>query len=268
MASPPQAAEGGVQVLGRAAALLRALHGHPEGLSLAEIAGEVRLPRSTVHRLAGALAREGFVEAASASGRLRIGPELVRLAHGSRPELPDVMRPFLEMLSAGLGETVDCAVLEGGHMRFIDQIAAPHRLRAVSAIGASFPLHCTANGKAALALIGPEGALKLLPARLQRFTPATITRRAELLAELQRIAATAVAFDLEEHSPGICAAGIAVRDTGGRTVALSVPMPVQRFVGRELELERELVRVRALVVAGLGGEPQPPARRTPGTLQR
>ena len=260
MGSPAQAAEGGVQVLGRAAAVLRALHGRPQGLSLSEIAREVQLPRSTVHRLASALAHEGFVEAASPSGRLRIGPEIVRLARGSRPELRDELRPFLEMLSRSLGETVDCAVLDGGQMRFIDQIPAPHRLRAVSAVGASFPLHCTANGKAALALLGPQQATKLLPRSLQRFTPATITGRAELLAELERIAESGVAFDLEEHSPGICAAGIAMSDVAGRIAAVSVPVPAQRFAGREQELQLELIGVRGLIVTALGGESIRPPR--------
>ncbi len=255
MESPSQAAEGGVQVIGRATAVLRAIHEHPDGMSLSEIATAVGLPRSTVHRLTSALAHEGFLEAASPSGRLRIGPELVRLARGSRPELRDELRPFLEMLAAKLGETVDCAVLEGDEMRFIDQIPAPHRLRAVSAVGASFPLHCTANGKAALALLGRGRAERMLPARLERFTPATITRRGDLLAQLDEIAQSGVAFDLEEHSEGICAAGIAVSDVAGRTAALSVPMPAQRFVGRERELERELVRVRALILSALGGAP-------------
>jgi len=253
MGTRVQAADGGVQVLGRAAAVLRALHGHPEGLSLSEIAHEVQLPRSTVHRLTSALTHEGLLEAASPGGRLRIGPEVERLARGSRPELREQLRPFLELLAASLGETVDCAVLEGGQMRFIDQIPGPHRLRAVSAVGSSFPLHCTANGKAALALLGPERALELLPARLQRFTAATITRRADLLAELELIARSRVAFDREEHSPGICAAGIAVTDLAGRIAALSVPIPSQRFAGREPELERELARVRLQVIRALGG---------------
>jgi len=254
MSPPAQAADGGVQVLGRAAAVLRALHGHPQGLSLAEIARQVQLPRSTVHRLAGALAYEGLVEAASPSGRLRVGPEIVRLARGSRPEPGEELRPFLESLSGSLGETVDCAILDGEQMRFIDQIPGPHRLRAVSAVGSTFPLHCTANGKAVLALLGPERAMAMLPARLRRFTPATITRRPQLLAELERIGPTGVAFDLEEHSTGICAAGIAVSDLAGRVSALSVPMPAQRFTGREAELERELIAVRRRVVTALGGE--------------
>ena len=256
MSSAAQAADGGVQVLGRAAAVLRVIHEHPDGMSLSEIARAAELPRSTVHRLTSALAHEGFVESASAAGRLRLGPEIVRLARGVRPELREQLHPFLELLADELGETVDCAVLDGGQMRFIDQIPARHRLRAVSAIGASFPLHCTANGKAALALMGPEQARRLLPARMERFTAATVTRRSELLDELERISAGGVAFDLEEHSEGICAAGIAVRDPSGRIAALSVPMPAQRFAGREHELERELARVRVLITTALGGEEQ------------
>jgi DNA-binding IclR family transcriptional regulator len=232
MDSRNQAAEGGVQVLGRAAAVLRAIHEHPEGMSLSEIATAVGLPRSTIHRLTSALAHEGFVEAASPRGRLRLGPEIGRLARGSRPELREQLRPFLEMLAAELGETVDCAVLDGHQMRFIDQIPAPHRLRAVSAVGARFPLHCTANGKAALALMGREHAQLIIPARLERFTPTTITRRSELLAELDLIAESGVAFDHEEHSEGICAAGIAISDFSRRISAVSVPMPAQRFTGR------------------------------------
>ncbi len=250
----------GVQVVGRAAAMLRALDGHPEGLSLAAVAREVSLPRSTVHRLAAALLEEGLLEPASSSGGLRLGPEIRRLARGGQPDLRTELRPFLEMLSASLFETVDCAVLEGNQMRFIDQLPAPHRLRAVSAVGAGFPLHCTANGKATLALLGRERALALLPARLARFTPATITRRADLSAELEQIERGGVALDLQEHTAGICAAGIAVRDLSGRIAALSVPVPAQRFKGREDEITAELTRVRALLAGRLEDTGRPPAR--------
>jgi DNA-binding IclR family transcriptional regulator len=250
----------GVQVLARAAAILRAVHGHPEGLSLAELALAAQLPRSTVHRLAAALAEEGLLEAASPAGGLRLGPEIRRLARGTGADLREQLRPILELLAASLGETVDCGLLDGDQIRFIDQLPAPHRLRAVSSVGACFPLHCTANGKAALALIGAERTRRLLPARLPRFTAATITRRTDLLAELERIGPAGVAFDHEEHTAGICAAGVAVRDAAGRIAALSVPVPAQRFAGREQEIERELTRARALILSRLEGEPAAIAR--------
>jgi DNA-binding IclR family transcriptional regulator len=143
-------------------------------------------------------------------------------------------------------------VLDGDHLRFIDQIAAPHRLRAVSAVGATFPLHCTANGKALLAELSPDEVARILPTRLRRCTEATITVRAELVAELARVRSTHVAFDREEHTAGISAAGIAIRDPFGALAAISVPMPTQRFEGREAEIADALGVARRDILRGLG----------------
>ena len=40
---------------------------------------------------------------------------------------------------------------------------------------------------------------------------------------------TGVAYDREEHTLGICAAGVALHDPLGNAVAISVPVPSQRF---------------------------------------
>jgi DNA-binding IclR family transcriptional regulator len=242
----------GVQVIARAAQILRALDGEPDGLSLSQLSERLDLPRSTVHRVVSALSAEGLVAAPSPNGRVRLGPELARLALSSRRELRQELRPHLQRLFETLNETVDCAVLDGDHLRFIDQIAAPHRLRAVSAVGATFPLHCTANGKAILAELSRDEVARILPTRLKRCTPATITGRAELLAELETVRRTHVAFDREEHTSGISAAGIAVRDPFGALAAISVPMPTQRFAGREEEIATALATVRREILRGLG----------------
>jgi DNA-binding IclR family transcriptional regulator len=243
---------GGVQVIARAAQILRALDGEPHGLSLSQLSERLALPRSTVHRVVTALATEGLLAAASPNGRVRLGPELARLALASRRELRLELRPHLQRLFDRLNETVDCAVLDGDHLRFIDQIAAPHRLRAVSAVGATFPLHCTANGKALLAELSPEEVSRILPTRLRRCTPATVTVRAELVAELERVRVSHVAFDREEHTTGISAAGIAIRDPFGALAAISVPMPTQRFEGREAEIAAALTDARGDILRGLG----------------
>jgi DNA-binding IclR family transcriptional regulator len=252
------AASNGVQVIARAAQILRALDGEPNGLSLSQLSERLGLPRSTVHRVVTALATEGLLAAASPNGRVRLGPELARLALASRRELRQELRPYMQRLFEDLNETVDCAVLDGDHLRFIDQIAAPHRLRAVSAVGATFPLHCTANGKALLAELAPEEVARVLPTRLRRCTPATITARAKLVAELEVVRETRVAFDREEHTTGISAAGIAVRDPFGALAAISVPMPTQRFNGREAELALALRQVRRDILRALG-VPEDPA---------
>jgi IclR family transcriptional regulator, acetate operon repressor len=251
-ARPSSSANGGVQVIARAAQILRALDGEPNGLSLSQLSERLELPRSTVHRVVSALAAEGLLAAASPNGRVRLGPEIARLALASRRELRLELRPYLQRLFDTLNETVDCAVLDGDHLRFIDQIAAPHRLRAVSSVGATFPLHCTANGKALLAELSPEEVARVLPTRLRRFTDATITARADLMAEIAKIRETNVAFDREEHTAGISAAGIALRDPFGALAAISVPMPTQRFEGREAEIADALAAARLDILRGLG----------------
>jgi DNA-binding IclR family transcriptional regulator len=235
-------AESGVQVIARAAAILRALHQHPEGLSFSQIAQEVGLPRTTVHRIVTALQREQLVAAAGAAGGTRLGPGLTQLANATQVSLREVVHGYLEQLSRTVNETVDLAVLDGDQVLFIDQVAAPQRLRAVSAVGVTFPLHCTANGKPFLAAMPRERVEQLLPLELPACTLHTITSRDELLVELEQVRATGIGYDREEHTMGICAVGATIGNAHGNLAAISIPLPATRFYGNEEKLVAELRR--------------------------
>lgn len=240
-----------IKVIARAAAVLRALSGHPQGVSLSELAEQVELPRSTIHRIVSALAAEDLV-ISSQAGRLRLGPGLIRLAAAERLDLRAEVRPHLEELSARLNETVDLAVLEGDSVLFLDQVAAAQRLRAVSAVGSVFPAYCTANGKALLAELPLGVVQKLLPSRLPQRTPNTITTRGKLEAELKTIRRQGYAVDREEHAVGICAVGVTIRDSFGTEMAVTVPLPTQRFIGREAEISEGLRATSAAIEDELG----------------
>src|SRR6202023_4011804 len=76
-----------VQVIARAAAILRALEDEAAGLSLGQIAQRVNLARSTVQRIVAALEAEKFLIAASPTGRVRLGPTILPLPPPRRPGL-------------------------------------------------------------------------------------------------------------------------------------------------------------------------------------
>ena len=194
------------------------------------------MPRTTVHRLVKALEQESFVTATPGTGGYRLGPGVLTLAGTGREWLINVIHPTLVALSEELGETVDLAVLRGDRMVFVDQVANVQRLQAVSAVGLAFPLHSTANGKAILATLTDERVAELLPRRLPKLTPHTITNRAELLAELDDVRATGLGWDREENDVGICAVGAAIANPLGIAAAFAVPVPASRFYGREGEL--------------------------------
>ncbi len=237
-----------IQVIARAASILRALENQASGLSLGQIAQRVGLARSTVQRIVAALEAEKFVIAASPTGRVRLGPTIQRLAMSVGADFVSAVRPFLVKLSQELNETVDLATIRNDHLVFVDQVIGPQRLRAVSAVGEVFPLHCTANGKAYLAELSDEDVARLIGKKFEQRTPKTITTLKDLLKDLKAARKSGVALDREEHTAGICAAGIVLRDFAGNHVAISVPVPAQRFSEQQARVaQRLLATKRALI---------------------
>ena len=226
----------GVQVIARAAQIMRTLQKHPQGMTRSQLANEVNLARSTVHRIVGALIDERLVDADSQNGSLCLGNGLLPLAAAVNNDLRRDLRPYLEWLHREVAETVDLASFVDNQVRFIDQLAAPHRLQAVSAVGVAFPLHCTANGKAFLAALSPADLKNVLPTKLASLTPQTITSRAKLLSEVAQIRTDGIAYDREEHTEGICAVGAAIKMPLGERITISIPVPSQRFYGNEEKL--------------------------------
>ena len=252
MGEDDKAAGLGVQVIARAASVLRALEGKPEGLSLGQIARQVGLARSTVQRIVAALASEDFVTAAKPGHGVRIGPGLARIAASLNSNLTDILHPHLVALRDEVGETVDLSILSGGSAVFVDQIPGQQRLVALSGIGERFPLHCTANGKAILACSAKEDAAILIDKSLAEHPSHPLEDRAKLLREIDATRRKHLAFDLAEHGVGISAAGIAVKDAFGRPVAVSIPAPSHRFTAQRESLVRALLHFREKLRAVVG----------------
>ncbi|SDE54897.1 IclR family transcriptional regulator [Ruegeria marina] len=236
----------GIQVIARAAAILRVLKDERGGLSLGQIASRVDLPRSTVQRITGALAAERFVIQDGKSGGIRLGPELGAFAEAANFNVVERCRTILNDITQATGETTDLAVLRNGSMIFLDQVPGLHRLRTVSSVGEVFPLSTTANGRACLALM-PEGQARDL---IEHETAGALsdTMVEALLGELQDVRDTDLAYDIDEHTPGISAIGFAFRDLSGNYHAISVPVPSLRFAQVRDRLETALKQARARIM--------------------
>lgn len=246
-----------IQVIARAASVLRALEGESQGLSLGQIAQRVSLARSTVQRIVDALSAEHFVIPATPTAGVRLGPALVRLGSSASIDFDRLTRPVITELSQSLRETVDLSVLKGDSAVFTDQIQGAHRLRAVSAIGEKFPLHCTANGKAMLSLMSEERLEAVLSRPLAKFTDHTLTKRSALLAQIKACRRTGFAYDREEHTEGISAVGTAFVDPVGRIIAISIPVPTTRFKRIKTQITAGLLDARTTILRTLGTSPGP-----------
>jgi len=246
----------GIQVIARAAKVLRSLEGEPDGLSLREIADKVGLARSTVQRIVGALVDEQLLIAATPNARVKLGPSLIRLAASANIDFGELLKPYMQDLSRLIEETVDLSVLKGKRAVFINQVAARNRrLQAVSHIGDAFPLHCTANGKALMATMAEPELDKYLKTKLEKFTPNTITDVIGLITEIEDFQQNLIAVDREEHTEGICAVGTSFKDPFGQVLALSVPIPAHRFSQVESVVSQALLECRNAIILALGKQP-------------
>lgn len=225
----------GVQVISRAADILRALKNEHKGLSLGQIAERVGLPRSTVQRIVNALQAERLVMASSAEGGFRLGPELQSLAEAGRINIAELIRPVLTALAKQTGETVDLAIYRQDHMVFVDQVVGTHRLRTVSAVGETFPLSTTANGKAALSLMSDDVGAALI-ARELKSQPEPKRVLSDVIRDVEHVREIGLAFDINEHTDGISAVGAAFKDSNGLIYAVSIPVPSHRFEGKKEQL--------------------------------
>ena len=228
----------GIQVIARAAAILRVLKEERSGLSLGQIARRVDLPRSTVQRITGALSTERFIIQDPNGGGIRLGPELGAFAEAANFNIVERCRAILNDITQKTGETTDLAVLRNGGMIFLDQVPGLHRLRTVSSVGEVFPLTTTANGLACLALMTEEEAQPLI----DQETAGKLSKGEleALQTKLDNIRATGLAYDINEHTAGISAVGFAFRDLSGNYHAISVPVPTLRFADIKPLLEATL----------------------------
>lgn len=225
--SPKNGRSEGIQVIARAAAILRVLRKDTSGMSLGQIAERVALPRSTVQRIVSALQTERLIITSRASGSIRLGPEITALSESAHYSVVEECRLTLSALSERLGETADLSVFRGTGMIFLDQVPGIHRLRAISSVGEVFPLTTTANGRATLAMLPDAEAEKL--ARDEWARRDIDGNWQDFLATLTNIRKSGLAWDKDEHTDGISAIGAAFRDLNGEIHAISVPVPTSRF---------------------------------------
>ena len=161
---------------------------------------------------------------AAPEGRLRIGPlpRRHRLAVGAtcvtRWRLPGatLARGAGDRRSGRAWTPVKCCSSSSSP-------SPPHALRVVSEVGTRLPAPLHGQRQVLLAALPQSEAEALLPKPLERFTEHTITDRGQLLAEIERVRVTGVAYDREEQTLGVSArVGTLVQDAVGLSASITV----------------------------------------------
>jgi DNA-binding IclR family transcriptional regulator len=218
----------------RALALLELFDQRSDGLTLTDVCTATGWPKSSTLGLLRTLEHRRFLDTSGADGRYRLGPRIAALGLAYVNGL-DVAREGAEIVrqvSRSCDETVHLAVLDGAQVLYVAKEEGGGHMRMVSMVGRTIPAHGTGIGKVLLAALRPEEIDRLFPpaAAIRALTERTITDRASLLSELDRVRRQGYATDDGESTVGVCCFAAPIRDSTGATIAaISVSVPAPRF---------------------------------------
>ena len=239
---------GGVQVVSRTAAIMRALSAHPGGMSLTAIANEVGLPRSTVQRLVTALEVEGLVDGKGPHGGTRLGPTVSSLLATAHADMVVFGRHQLKMLLDEVNETSSILTAVNARSMVLDTMTAEHPLRVVLCQGSQMPLYASAGGKALLSAYSDEMLERLYGPGLEPHTVHTLATRKALQKEVEKARKTAIATSRNEFTLGISAVATVVATAMG-VYAFEVNLPDARYEQRAPEIEIAMLAHRERILA-------------------
>jgi DNA-binding IclR family transcriptional regulator len=221
-----------IQSIERAAAILRLLSGRTRRLGVVDLAGELGLPKGTVHGLLRTLQHVGFVEQDAETGKYQLGAALLHMGSSylDGNELRTRALNWSDSLAARTHESVRIGTLHEGQVLIVHHVFRPDDSMQTLDVGALLPAHASALGKILLA-DHPYVAGELARNGLEAFTPSTITEPDALERELERVRKRGWAADIGELVNGEVSCAAPILDRRGVTVgAMGVSGPPDRLL--------------------------------------
>jgi len=211
----------------------------PEGVRADRVAAALGKSTSTAYNLLASLVDEGI--AVRRPGSVYALDPSFRRVIAQAPELHD-LSALVDDLLARTHKRSYLAVPDSGHLR----VVVERGVQGMPKVPGMRPeirdnAHALALGKVVLALAPDDAVERYMASGLRPFTDHTITRPAELRAELEAIRRRGVAFDREEFGEDLCCIAAPILDDRHRFLgAVGISMTRRAFEDEHAALEETL----------------------------
>ncbi|MDG1702879.1 MAG: IclR family transcriptional regulator C-terminal domain-containing protein [Pseudomonadales bacterium] len=231
------------QSFARGLAVIMTFDEGARSLTLTEVAARTDLTRATARRLLHTLVALGY--AATDGKHFSLTPKILDLgfAYLSSSEIWRFAEEDLQALAAEVNESTSISALDGHDIVYVMRVPTKHILKSALNVGSRVPAHAVSMGRVQLAAL-PERELRsyLASARLQAFTPWTITGPEELRVAIDRDRAQGWSEVYRELEEGISGLAVPIHAASGRVIAAAnisaAPARIQEPGMRDYLLER------------------------------
>jgi DNA-binding IclR family transcriptional regulator len=228
---------GKVQSVDKALLILKLLADKGREMKLTEISDELDINKSTLHGIISTLKYHGYVDQDGKTQKYRLGLYLIELGEIAARSLDiiNITSPIIEQVSQKLSETVHIASLDNFEVIYVNKRESNQSMRIFTSIGSRNPAYCTGVGKAILAFMDEDKINDLIPEKLEKLTPNTITDRQEFIKALKKVKEIGYAYDKEEFSAGLTCVAFPIFDSNGDPkYSISVSGPTVRMTEEKI----------------------------------
>lgn len=233
-----------VQSVDRAFTIFEVFIRERKPLGITEVAEEVKLHKSVVHRLLATMKSHQLLNQDPNTGKYEIGPRAFELGSVYMDNsLFNEGKRFLPELAEKVGETAHLAILQQGSVLYLVNQLSPKPFLLTAPIGVRNPVNVTALGKALVAWKPEEEVIDLLHTYgMVTVTANSIRTVSAFLEELEKVRKNGYAVDDEENGLGQRCVAAPLRDqTGDVVAAISVGGSTKLIAPENIEEVADLV---------------------------
>lgn len=190
----------------RTVEILKLVSKTPEGITLDDICGELKLPKTSAYDIVTTLAELGMVNVDRGQRqRYTIGLSAYRIGinYTNNMDFISVIEPELKAFAKKVGKTVFFGVRSDHEVVYLCKSEPENPIITTATVGTKNPMYCTSLGKVILAYSDEETRAQVIDRiKFRKKTGRTILDKESLLRELENVKEKGYALDareVEEH---------------------------------------------------------------------
>jgi len=235
-----------VPAVDRAIRVLELLSSALNGMSLAQLAVQTKVPKSTMFRILHTLHQHSIIVEDRERKLFSLGMKLLGWGNAALAtiDLKTIAHPHLQKLAHETRESFYLALLDHDEVVLVDRADTPEVWKMVTRLGSRSPFHCTATGLVIAAAMTDDVVQNMIERHgLKKFTSKTITSAAKLKKRLRDVRRLGYAICDGEYKPDLCAIAVPLWDHTEKVVAsLMTAVPSER-IGRDKKLVENLIAI-------------------------
>jgi len=222
----------GLKVVEQAASVLFFLGSNARGCGVRELARELGISKSTVHRILASLQHRSLISFNETTGRYALGAGVMELSHAftaQNGDLIHIARSNLQSIRHATGETVVLSAAIEWYRVTLDQLESPSPLRFASQVGYRYPLLLGATGRVLLGMLDQEKVELALAENAIPHRDACLMTSDQLMKRIESVRTAGFDTSSGELVDGATAVAVPIGVLNDTPIALSVYMPTHRL---------------------------------------